>query len=297
MSGVHRNINMCCLIAVLFFAIQGLCFAQNPEQGQLIRDCADCPQLVVIPRGSFEMRFPPGTSGRGHSVGLYHTVTFDYTFAIGIFEVTNREWSECVSAGECADILEELATSRGAVVNVNWPEANKYVRWLSKKTGFKYRLPSYSEWEYAARAGRGMNRYFDIDLSDVCRHGNTYDQAAEKSLKLGLSVTPCDDGESGVSVVGRYEPNRFGVYDVIGNVAEWIEDCAGPIVRAAYPRDGQAWLGGDCELRGFRGSSWLSNESSFVFESSFFRSRVARADDLGFRVLRELPCQRDDRSC
>jgi formylglycine-generating enzyme required for sulfatase activity len=287
MKNVHKNINVCFLIATLFFCIQGVCFAKNPEQGQIIRDCDGCPQLVVIPRGSFDMRFPPGTSGRGHNVGLYHTVTFDYAFAIGTFEVTNREWSECVSAGECADIVGESAAPRGAVVNVSWPEVNQYLRWLSKKTGFKYRLPSYSEWEYAARAGRGMNRYFNIDVSEICRHGNTYDQAAEKSLELGLSTTPCDDGESGVSIVGRYDPNQFGVYDVIGNVAEWIEDCAGPIVRAAYPRDGQAWLGGDCELRGFRGSSWLNNESSFVFESSFFRSLTSRADDLGFRVLRE----------
>ena len=277
------------MLATWLFLIYTIGNVTSAEEIEELHDCVQCPELVIIPSGQFDMRFPPSTSGRGHNVGLYHTVSFDYRFAIGKFEVTRGQWLACVQDGGCPDITNVVETPSTPVVNVTWGEAKKYTRWLSKKTGHTYRLPSYSEWEYAARSGRGMNRYFNVPLSEICLYGNTYDQSADRALDLGLATSPCDDSSEAISVVGRYEPNRFGLYDVIGNVSEWIEDCAGPIVRAAYPIDGQPWLGGDCELRGFRGSSWLNNENTFVFESSVFRSHGSRADDLGFRVAREMP--------
>jgi formylglycine-generating enzyme required for sulfatase activity len=276
------------MLAILFFLIKLSADATSSEEIEEFRDCGYCPELVEVPRGHFDMRFPPSTSGRGHNVGLYNRVDFGYRFAIGKFEVTKEQWSACVYDLGCPHIVDSAGDSSTPIVNITWREAKKYTRWLTKKTGYTYRLPSYSEWEYAARAGRGMNRYFNFPHSEICLYGNTYDQFADRVLDLGLIATPCEDGSEGISAVGRYKRNGFGLYDVIGNVSEWVEDCAGPIVRAAYPIDGRPWLGGDCNLRGFRGSSWLNNENTFLLESSVNRSHESRADDLGFRVVREI---------
>lgn len=262
------------------------CFDLMADQS--IKDCDTCPELVSIPAGNFDMRYPPGATGRGHNVGFYHEISIKYDFALGKFEVTNGEWLACVEASACKMPSKvDLSERSDPVTNISWRDAKAYTKWLSKLTGFVYRLPSNSEWEYAARAGLGMDRYFNIASRDLCNFANTYDIYAESILQFGFNPTPCDDGSSGLAKVGKYRPNNFGIYDTIGNVFEWTEDCAGPTVRAAFPRDGGAWLGGDCSLRGFRGSSWLINEPFFLIESSRFRSMDLGAEDLGFRVLRE----------
>ncbi|MBA4740888.1 MAG: SUMF1/EgtB/PvdO family nonheme iron enzyme [Burkholderiales bacterium] len=273
-------------IALGTFTTSG--FAIDPEN---FTDCESCPTLVVIPNGEIDIRLPPGALGRGHNVGWYRRVIFEKSFAIGIYEVTNAEWQACIEANGC-DVLDYETTSNKhhPVTQVSWQQAVKYTKWLSKKTGYTYRLPSNAEWEYAARGNLGMNRYFNLDPTDVCAFGNVYDQTAETELAYGLDVLPCDDEVAMLAIVGSFEHNEFGVFDAIGNVFEWTEDCPNPggQGRGGFPTTGKPWLDGDCSLRGYRGSSWLSNEPYYLTEATRFKDLTSNEEDLGFRVVREL---------
>ncbi|MGD2140544.1 MAG: SUMF1/EgtB/PvdO family nonheme iron enzyme [Burkholderiales bacterium] len=262
--------------------------AEEHKPGDTFRDCDTCPEMVVVPPGSFEMRTAPWGPGHPHNEGYFYPVTFTRPFAVGKFEVTFDEWDACVSDGVCAAADDaKWGRSKRPVINVSFNDASRYVRWLSRKTGQDYRLPTNSEWEYAARAGLGMNRYFGISPEDVCKYGNIYDVTSDKEFDLGGKHEPCDDGQAVTAPVGSYEPNAFGLYDMIGNVFEWTEDCASPTWRGA-PGNGKPWLDGDCSLRGFRGASWLVNDPYYLIESSRFKFSGARDTDLGFRVVREL---------
>jgi formylglycine-generating enzyme required for sulfatase activity len=256
-----------------------------------ITDCDLCPTLAVIPTGEIDIRLPPGALGRGHNVGWYRRVIFTQPFAIGIYEVTNAQWHACIRDAGCEPLDYDTDINKEyPVTQVSWQQATKYTKWLTKKTGYTYRLPSNSEWEYAARGDLGMNRYFNLEPQDVCMFGNVYDQTAEAELEYGLDTLPCEDKKIMLAAVGSFKPNQFGVFDAIGNVFEWTEDCPNPggQGRGGFPATGKPWLDGDCSLRGYRGSSWLSNEPYYLTESTRFKDLTSNEEDLGFRVVREL---------
>jgi len=262
--------------------------AQALQPGKTLRDCETCPEMVVIPAGKFEMRTAPWGPGYPHNEGYFFPVTFDEPFAIGKFEITFAEWDVCASEGKC-DALDDAGWGRGRrpAMNLSWLQAVKFTKWLSAKTGQIYRLPTNAEWEYAARAGRGMNRFFNIPPMEVCTFGNVYDETGHKEFEFEWDHMPCDDGQAITAPVGQFAPNAFGLYDVIGNVFEWTEDCASPNWRGA-PGNGAPWVEGDCSLRGYRGASWITNEPYYLVESNRFKFFGARENDLGVRVVREI---------
>lgn len=262
---------------------------QTMQPGQTFRDCDDCPDMVVVPTGSFEIRNAPWGPGHPHNEGYFFSVTFTRPFAVGKFEVTFNEWEGCVAKGKC-EPLDDADWGRGRrpAINVSWSQAIAYTKWLSATTGQHYYLPTNAEWEYAARAGLSMNRFFGIPLGEICKYANVYDQASHREFEFNWEHVPCDDGQVVTALVGSFQPNAFGLYDMIGNVFEWTEDCASPNWRGA-PLDGGAWLKGDCSLRGYRGASWLTNDPYYLREGDRFQFRGARASDLGFRVARDLP--------
>ena len=147
-------------------------------------------------------------------------------------------------------------TGRHPATCITWEAAQAYVVWLSKKSGQTYRLPSETEWEYAARGGTTTIRHWGDDWSnsDTCRFANVADATAEREYGLPW-VHACDDREAETAQVGSYRPNDFGLYDVLGNVWEWTEDCWNASYAGA-PTDGMAWTSGDCSLRVARGGSW-----------------------------------------
>ena len=261
---------------------------ETVQPGEIVRDCASCPEMVVVPTGSFDIRNAPWGPGHPHNEGYFFSVTFTQAFAIGKFEVTFDEWDACVADGKC-EPLDDAEWGRGSrpAINTSWSQAVAYTRWLSAKTGQRYRLPTNAEWEYAARAGLGMNRFFGIAPTEICKYANVYDQASHREFEFDWEHVPCDDGQVVTAPVGSFQPNAFGIYDMIGNVFEWIQDCASPNWRGA-PMDGDAWLKGDCSLRGYRGASWLTNEPYYLREADRFQFSGSRANDLGFRVTREL---------
>jgi formylglycine-generating enzyme required for sulfatase activity len=237
------------------------------KPGDLLRDCPDCVELVVVPGGSFDMG---STSDYENPV---HRVTIARPFAIGRYEVTFDEWDKCVDEGGCKHRADDRGWGRGKrpVMNVSWFDAKAFVTWLSQKAGQTYRLPSEAEWEYTARAGTNTPYWWGRDVGTGqanCRE--------------------CSTGEpQRTSPVGTYKPNPFGLYDTAGNAAEWVEDCWNDNYRGA-PTNGSAWTAGQCRLRVLRGGAFDSQARYLRSMSRFRYDQDVRYIANGFRVVREL---------
>ena len=211
-----------------------------PSSGETFQDCDECPKMVVIPSGRFTMGASSSEGGDDDERPM-RRVRIDYQFAVGVYEVTFDEWYACVDAGGCGNYIpDDKGWGRGnrPVINVSWYDAQSYVRWLSDRTGKTYRLLSESEWEYVARAGT-ETAYSWGDSVGVNR----------------ANCAGCGDQWSKPAPVGSFKANGWGLYDMHGNVWEWVQDCWNANYEGA-PTDGTAWLSGDCGLRVRRGGSW-----------------------------------------
>jgi formylglycine-generating enzyme required for sulfatase activity len=237
------------------------------KPGDIFRDCPECGELIIVPAGSFEM------GSTFEFEGPVHRVTIAKPFAIGRREVTFEEWDSCVASGGCKNRLDDRGWGRGdrPAINVTWLDAGQFVSWLSKKTGQRYRLPSESEWEYAARGGTATSYWWGPDIGS--------DEANCRECKTGKPQQ--------TSPVGSYKPNPFGLYDTAGNAAEWVEDCWNNNYQGA-PNDGSAWTAGQCRLRVLRGGAFDSQARYLRSASRFRYDTDVRFFANGFRVLREL---------
>ena len=252
--------------------------AQSP--GRIFRDCDVCPEMVVVPSGSFMM---------GDSDYPQHRVTIDYTFAVGVYEVTFEEWDACVSAGGCGGYEaddEGWGRGRRPVINVSWDDAWAYADWLTDRTGEEYRLLSEAEWEYVARAGTETAHYWR-ESEQQCQYANGLDAAAAAAFESLFPPAGCDDGEARTATVGRYLPNRFRLHDVLGNVSEWVEDCYALGVERRRS-DGTAWYDGDCSRRVYRGGSWLSHRRDLRAAANRNQQAGDRRRTHGFRLARTI---------
>ena len=180
------------------------------------------------------------------------------------------------------------------VVCVSWEDAKAYVRWLSRETGQDYRLPSEAEWEYAARAGTTTPFYWGARVNEHCSHGNGTDRTAERTFRsrwdrlYAWRSSDCTDGVARTAAVGSYNPNAFGLYDMAGNVHEWVEDCWHDNYSGA-PRDGAARIsGGDCARRVSRSGSWNGRVERLRSASRGSDYAGDRNSTYGFRVARRL---------
>ena len=236
--------------------------------GLIFKDCAECPELVVVSAGEFTM----GSGDHPHEKPA-HKVKIAYPFAIGRYELTFADWDRCVDSGACRNRPDShgLQRDKFPVGDVSWEDANTYLKWLSAKTGQVYRLPSEAEWEYAARAGSPKR----FSWGNEAGAGNA-------------NCADCESGAGGkLSPVGSYKPNAFGLSDTAGNMAEWVQDCWNESYSGA-PADGSPWLSGNCGLRGLRGGS-LNNKAQLCRPSARFRyDSDVRYPANGFRVLRTL---------
>ncbi len=283
------------------------------KAGTSFRDCASCPELVVLPAGKFMMGSPPNEQGRENDgeEDPYHEVTIGYPLAVGRYEITRGEWAEFVKATGLADpdgcnihsapgqnwpTIKGLnwhhtgydQTDRHPAVCMNWNEVQLYLAWLSRKTGHKYRLLSEAEWEYAARAGTTTRFFWGDRMDDACGYANGSDLTRHEADPKFPADQNCHDGFVNTAPVGSFKPNAFGLYDVAGNVAEMTQDC---LFNSYYgaPVDGKPMLKGDCALRINRGDTWTSTpELMRSAGRSADNVSTTRVVDLGFRVAREL---------
>ena len=230
------------------------------------------PEMVVIPAGSFRMGCVSGVECYAREKPV-HQVTISQALAVGKYEVTFAEWDACVSADGCAHRPDDLwGRGRHPVMRVSWDDAQSYVRWLSSQTGATYRLLSESEWEYAARAGTGT----------AYSWGN----------QIGSGRANCDGcgsqwDDRQTAPVGSFSPNAWGLYDMHGNVYEWVQDCWNGTYNGAPPNGG-AWQQGDCSRRVLRGGSWYGDPRSLRSASRGGGSADYRSGSFGFRVARTL---------
>ena len=280
--------------------------------GTRFRDCPDCPEMVVVPPGEFDMGYDGGEPERYE--GPVRRVRIGYAFAVGRTEVTNAQYRRFIEAsghpttdagcdipppGQRAPVPVPGTTWRDPgygrpirddepVACVRWSDAVAYVNWLAGVTGQRYRLLTEAEWEYAARAGTTGRHVWGEDVAAACRQANIYDQSASRATPQGdKRAAPCDDGFPGVAPVGSFAPNAFGLHDMIGNVWEWIEDCY-EMPYSATPADGSAQLARGCNRRGSRGGGWRSD---YARQIPTFRGRDPESltsQIFGFRVARDL---------
>jgi formylglycine-generating enzyme required for sulfatase activity len=244
------------------------------EPGSEFKECASgCPVMIVIPAGKFTMGSPENEPDREASEGPQHEVTVAQPFAVSKFEVTFEEWDACVAAARCPGVPDHWGRGRMPVINVSWRDAKQYVDWLSELTQKDYRLLTEAEWEYAARAG-SVTRYF---WGDDPRGGNANCNGCGSRWDLQQTAP-----------VGSLKPNAFGLYDMLGNVWEWVEDSWHENYNSA-PRDASAWVsGGDPNYRVIRGGSWR-NESELVRAAvRVDRNIHVRFDTLGLRIARTM---------
>jgi formylglycine-generating enzyme required for sulfatase activity len=267
------------IMGVLAFAVQphGLAAAaeQASKPGDSFKECAEnCPEMVVVPAGQFVMGSPANEKGRFRNEGPQHTVTIPKPFAVSKFEVTFDEWDACVADGGCEPVVDDNGWGRGRrpVINVTWHDARRYAAWLSKITGKPYRLPSEAEWEYAARAG-SSKRY---SWGDEIGKGNANCRACGSEWDAKQTAP-----------VGSFPANQFGLYDMHGNVWEWVEDCLNSNFQGA-PTDGSAWTVNDCPRRVIRGGSWHYAPEGLRSASRLRGTPTFRFNDLGFRVARSI---------
>ena len=303
------------LLALLVVTTAATAAESSRAAGAMFRDCDDCPEMVVVPAGRFVMGTAAAPPASGAQAAEADAVAIDLprAFALGRFEVTRgqfarfiadsgheprpgcRNWEPSLSRfTEDArrswqnPALPAAAVDEHPVACVSFADAQAYVQWLARKTGERYRLPSESEWEYAARAGSTTLRPWGDSPEAGCDHANTYDLTADAAFRLGWPNSGCRDGYSDLARVGQFSANAFGLHDVIGNVREWVQDCSTGS-QVGRPRDARAWewLGG-CRNRVQRGGSWLTPPAE---SRSAFRNDAPsgeHADDTGFRVARDL---------
>lgn len=244
-------------------------------------DCDICPEMVVVPAGKFRMGSYTSEEGRYDNEGPTLRVAISNSFEVGRYEVTFAQWDVCVLDGGCSHRPDDGGWGREnrPVINVSWHDAQEYVKWLSRRTGKRYRLLFEAEWEYVARAGTTGPFHFGSTVSnDQANYDGSYTYGNGKKGVYRRKTVP----------VGSFPANDFGLHDVHGNAWEWVEDCWHDSYYGA-PSDGSAWTwGGDCERRVLRGGSW-SSEPNFL-RSAFRVKSVAghRGNGSGFRVARTL---------
>ena len=276
------------------------------ESGSVFADCDACPEMVVVPGGTFTM----GTDTGPQNERPAHEVTVP-RFALGRTEVTRAQYALFASEtgrgqlGPCMTDSDRDGRytfeadkswadpgypvgDNYPVTCINWGDARDYADWLARKTGQPYRLLSEAEYEYALRAGTTTTYWWGDDKDALCRHANGPDAHVMSLFPNWRDGVACEDGHDFLAPVASFEPNGFGLYDMAGNAWEWTADCYVPGY-AVQPRDGSAYVTDPCPRRSTRGGSLAY--AHFDFRSTQRNSAIlpyVRGGDVGFRVARDL---------
>ena len=239
--------------------------SSTPKVGSVFKDCSYCPEMVVIPAGSFAMGSVVGEEGRSEDEGPQHQVKLSQPFAMSKTEVTQAQWVAVMGKNP------SHFASCGAncpVEKVSWNDVQEYLSRLNARTGKRYLLPSEAEWEYACRAGGTQPYCGGSDIDTIAWHH------ANSSRKP--------------QPVSGKQANAWGLSDMSGNVFEWVEDCWNKNYEDV-PTDGSAWMSGDCSSRVLRGGAWFS-EPGLARAAKRLRLPIDDRNGIaGFRVVRTLP--------
>jgi formylglycine-generating enzyme required for sulfatase activity len=275
-----------------------------PAPGTVFRDCPTCPSMVVLPAGRFQQGSSRAEGGSSYEMPA-HWVNIQRPLGMSLNVVTVQEFQQFIAAtgrdmqgcdtydGEWKGRPDGSWKSPGfpqtgthPVTCVSWDDARAYARWLSGKTGHQYRLPSASEWEYAARSGGEAVLPWGANAAGACASANVADASAAQRYP-GWTVFGCNDGYVYTAPVGSFKANSFGLNDMLGNVFQWTEDCW----QADYvgaPIDGSALNAGDCSEHELRGGSWFSTPA---YVRANYRNHFAagyRTSSVGIRLVKDM---------
>ena len=242
---------------------------QSIQRGNVIRDCADCPQLVAVPAGSFVKIDPakPGTAP--------NTITITHDFAIGRYEITFDDWAKCVMDRGCLALPSDggWGRDRRPLIFVSYEDiSTQYLPWLSKLTGHTYRLPTKDEWQFAA-----------ADSADTAPGKGQSGALSDCFNASGAAAPECATAFNGTAPVGSFPPNTLGVYDMKGNVWEWSADCWHPFSYA--PKTGDT----SCDMHLVLGGAWSTARSQIGQQTVGWEKVNKRTNSIGFRIVRSLP--------
>ena len=237
---------------------------------ETLRGGGEGPEMVVVPAGRFRMGCLSNDHDCFGAEKPVHEVAIAQPFALSSHEVTFEDYDRFTYPNKVDD--EGWGRGSRPVVNVSWGDAKEYAAWLSSQTGAAYRLPSEAEWEYAARAGSAAKYSWGDEIG---------------ANRANCGGDFCGDRWQNTAPVGSFGPNGFGLYDMHGNVLEWVEDCWNRTYAGA-PLDGTAWLRGDCGVRVLRGGSWYYAPRSLRAAYRVGFSAGNRDSIVGFRVARTL---------
>jgi len=286
MTAPLHHLTLAALLAAC--SLPALAATPGDKPGTVFRDCDTlCPEMVILPAGTFTMGTPADEMGRQDDESPQHPVTFAKPFAISRFQVTAGEWAAYQKATglvvpdgddrpgrRCTNSKPSYKQGpRQPAVCMSYQDVEQYAAWLSKTTGQRYSMVSEAQREYAARGGSVGAFPFEPDANfEISKNANVYGPK---------------DGFSYSSPVGSFPPNNFGMYDMHGNVYEWVADCYHDNYNGA-PADGSAWKDSACKLVSIRGNDW--GEAPIFSRSGNRNNAFAnnRGDWLGFRVAREL---------
>jgi sulfatase modifying factor 1 len=285
-----------------------------PPPPTAFKDCDVCPEMVELPGGEFAMGAPEDEVGRKQTEGPQQRITIAKPFAIARFEITVDQFSVFVAetgfaTGNTCHVVVQFDSEREMwsrpqasfrqpgidvtgshpVVCVSWHDAQAYVAWLKRRTGKPYRLPAESEWEYAARAGTTTSYSFGMDETVLCAYARFADLGSPFGWRGGCRG---DAAAFGPLQVGKLKPNPWGIFDMHGNVWEWVEDCWTPDMRK-IPTDGSAFLQpGGCEIGVVRGGSFVSAPRTVRSAHRRANAVAKHYQSVGFRVALTLSAQR-----
>ncbi len=236
------------------------------RQGDVIRDCADCPELVVVSAGNFT-----NLDGAGSTA-----TNIAHDFAIGRNIITFDDWKRCVDDGACKAVADDSGWGRGSrpLIFVSFDDATtQYLPWLSRLSGKEYRLPTRDEWQYAALGGAGAAE----------TKGQIGDASQDCFNATGPAAQNCPDTYNGTAPVGSFRPNALGLHDMKGNVWEWSADCWRPFSYA--PNAGS----GTCDKRVVLGGAWSTARREVNGQVAAWEKSSRKTNSIGFRAVRSLP--------
>ncbi len=302
---------------------------QDVSGANEFQDCSVCPVMIEISPGQFDMGSKLTDPESQGDEGPKHTVKINYSFAVGKYEVSVKEYQSFISETGTKEkgcyirktvpsmnypdegLKEKTPAKDGSaglidwiedankdwenpgypqgedhpVVCVNWSEAVEYTSWLSQKTGQSYRLLTEAEWEYSARAGTNTTRYWD-EAENFCQYANVADITLRKIFPDWKGAN-CRDGSAYTAMKGSFKPNDFGLYDMLGNVLEMVNDCWVDNY-SQTPIDGSSWLKGECSRKTVRSGSWFDGPRILRSANRFGYYKGGRNYTLGFRVARTM---------
>lgn len=282
----------------------GVVLADSFTVGDRFRDCSVCPEMVVLPLSAFEVNSASHEIGQTSGENLQGEIDTAGAIAMSLYEIKISEWKNCAAAGACA--VDTHAESEGGsefgwrewkrthpVVGVTWEESKEYTSWLTVKTGSGYRLPTEAEWEHAALGGTDIAQVWEALEGAACEYANLE----------GSSGCADGDGYDELAPVGSYRANAFGIYDMLGNAAEWTENCWGksdefdrvdgaeqrPSAKTVASKSDVSVHASDCNQKVYRGGAWTSTLEEVRSGNRAGLDKDVKSDFVGFRVVRVLP--------